>query len=245
MRYQKFFLGCLLTGCTMWISGCFSARPEDIKAFEKPTPGLLSVKEYTLNPPDEIQVFSTSIPELDEQRQQIRPDGKVMFELLGEVEAAGKTPSQLAEVLREKAINLYALTGDYPIEVRVVSYKSKNYYVEGQVFFSGPKPITGRDTVLSAVSAARPTNLAWLARIQVVRPSMDPNKRPKIFELNYDKLVAHGDASKNVLLQEGDIVFVPPTVLGAVGLMIGEITGPALRTASMVNVVSGGTTTQY
>ena len=134
---------------------------------------------------------------------------------------------------------LYTLTGDNPVDVRIVAYKSKVYYVLGQVYFQGPQEATGRDTVLSALAKARPTNLAWKERIQVVRPSINENIKPKIFELNYARMIAHGDTSKNVLLQEGDIVYVPPTVLASVGLIVEEFVSPIGRAFSTVNIVEG------
>ena len=173
------------------------------------------------------------------QQQQIRPDGKIMFEALGEIPAAGKTPKELANIMKEKIMLLYTLTGDNPVDVRIVAYKSKVYYVLGQVYFRGPQVATGRDTVLTALAKARPTTLAWIERVQVVRPSTDKNVKPKIFELNYDRMVAHGDTSKNVLLEEGDIVYVPPTVLATIGLKLEELLSPVGRAFSTVNIVQG------
>lgn len=56
------------------------------------------------------------------------------------------------------------------------------------------------------------TVLAWVDRIQEIRPSGNKNVKPKI-EFSFDRAAAHGDASKDVLLQPGDIIYVPPTVL--------------------------------
>ena len=71
-----------------------------------------------------------------------------------------------------------------------------------------------------------PQPLAWKERIQVIRPSGNKNIRPKIFEVNFDRMSAHGDTSKDVLLREGDIVYVPPTVLAAAAMVIEEIIRP-------------------
>jgi hypothetical protein len=79
--------------------------------------------------------------------------------------------------------------------------------------------------------------MAWKQRIQIIRPSSDPNIRPKIFELNYDKLVAHGDTSQNVLLQEGDVIYVPPTILAGIAQVIEEFARPIGRAFSTVNIV--------
>ena len=239
MRSIRVFTGVALVAFSVSLGGCFSSNPEDISAFTKPTPGVLSVENYILQPPDEIEIHCSKVPEVDMQRQQIRPDGIVSFESLGELRAAGKTPEELANLMEEKIILLYALTGDHPVDVRVAAYRSKVYYVLGQVEMRGPQELTGRDTVLEALAKARLTKIAWIGRIQVVRPSMDEGVEPKIFEVNYDQMTAHGDLSSNVLLQEGDIVFVPPTVLGKIGLVLAELFDPIGRAFSNLNPVFG------
>ena len=229
----------LLTFLVSGLTGCFSSNPKDIAAFAIPGKVAVTAESYVLQPPDEIEIYCSKVPEVHLQRQQIRPDGKIAFEALGEIEAAGKTTKELASLLHEKIVFLYTLTGENPIDVRVVAYKSKVYYVLGQVYFQGPQEYTGRDSVLTALAKTRPTTLAWLGRIQVIRPSADKKVKPKIFELDYDQMIAHGDASKNVLLQEGDIVYVPPTVLAAIALKVEEFVSPIGRAFSTVNIVQG------
>ena len=239
MRCKVVFLQVVLLTFLVGLAGCFSSHPRDIEAFIKPHEVEVTAERYVLQPPDEIEVHCSKVPEIHRQRQRIRPDGKVGFETLGEFEAAGKTPEELAKEVQQKVIELYRLVGENPVDVRMVVYKSKMYYVLGQVYFRGPQESTGRDTVLTALAKARPTALAWKERIQVIRPSADKNVKPKIFELNYDKMAAHGDTSKNILLQEGDIVYVPPTVLAGIGLKVEELVSPIGRAFSTVNIIQG------
>lgn len=224
---------------TISLSGCFSSNPKDIEAFSMPYRVEVTAENYILQPPDEVEVHCTDVPEIDLQRQRIRPDGKISFEAVGEIEAAGKTPRQVASVLRAKILELYKLTGDNPIDVRIIAYQSKYFYVLGQVYVPGPKLYTGRDTVLTAIADAQPNPMAWVDRIQVIRPSSDKKVKPKIFEVNFDRMSAHGDTRKNVLLEEGDIIFVPPTVLAAIALKIEEFARPIGRAFSTVNIVYG------
>lgn len=237
MMCTRTILAFFLSLLAISLTGCFSSRPEDIEAFLKPHEIEVIAKNYVLHPPDEIEVLCSKVPEIHLQRQQIRPDGKVSFEALGEIEAAGKTPGQVADVLQQKVSQLYTLAGDNPIDVRVVVYRSKTYYVLGEVSFPGPKITTGRDTALRALAEAKPTVLAWKDRIQVIRPSGDSSAEPKIFELNFNRMMAHGDMSKNVLLQEGDIIYVPPTVLAAIGQTIEEFVRPIGSAFSTVYTV--------
>jgi polysaccharide biosynthesis/export protein len=227
----------VLLMATVVLTGCFSSNPKDIEAFLKPHQTQVTADKYLLQPPDEIEVHCAKIPEIDKQRQRIRPDGKVSFEGVGEFDAAGKTPIELAKSMRQQMATLYTLIGDNPIEVRIIVYRSKMFYVLGQVKTPGPKAYSGRETVLAAVAEAQPDVTAWLDRIQVIRPSADASVRPKIFEVNFDRMSAHGDNTKNVLLQEGDIIYVPPTVLAAIAMKLEEFLRPIARAFSGAYIV--------
>jgi protein involved in polysaccharide export with SLBB domain len=220
------------------LSGCFSSHPADVRAFLKPQQTNVSAENYVLQPPDEVEIQCSKVPEIHKQRQRIRPDGKISYEGLGEIEVAGKTVEQVAGSLRAKVLELYKLADEKPIDVRVVTYRSKVYYVLGEVYVPGPKEYTGRDTVLSALAEAQINPMAWKERIQIIRPSADKTARPQIFEVSFDKMAAHGDTSKNVLLQEGDVIYVPPTVLAAIAMVIEEFVRPIGRAFSTVSIVT-------
>jgi hypothetical protein len=42
-----------------------------------------------------------------------------------------------------------------------------------------------------------------------------------------------------VLLEEGDVIYVPPTVFAAIGLTVGEVIGPILQGGRAVQVMGG------
>ncbi len=223
------------------LTGCFSSNPADIKAFMMPQKVDVSTDTYILQPPDDIEVHCSNVPEINLQVQQIRPDGKVSFEAVGEIDAAGKTPAQVANIIRGKVLELYQIEGDHPIDVRVVGFRSKRYYVFGQVAAPGAQVYSGRDTVMGAIAlAGGPTVLAWQERIQVIRPSHDANVKAKIFEINFDRMAAHGEASKDVLLQEGDVIYVPPTVMAAAAMKIEEFIRPIARAFSGYYITTTG-----
>ena len=241
MKCSRTVIWTILSLFTVSLTGCFSSNPKDIQAFLMPGSVDVSAKIYTMHPPDEIEIHCSSVPEIDMQRQQIRPDGRISFEAVGEIHAAGKTPAQVANELRGKILELYQIEGDNPIDVRVVAFRSKRYYVLGQVGNPGAQMYSGRDTVLGAIAlAGSPTVLAWEQRIQVIRPSGNKNVKPKIFEFNFDRAAAHGDATKDVLLQEGDIIYVPPTILAAAAMIIEEVMRPVTRAFSGYYMFGGG-----
>ena len=232
---------------TISLTGCFSSNPADIEAFLRPDKVDVTAESYVLQPPDEVQVHCSEVPEINGQRQRIRPDGKISFEDLGEIEAAGRTPAQLANILRGKVLELYKLEGEKPIDIRIATYQSKVFYVLGQVMSPGPKIYTGRDTALTAIAHARLNPMAWKERIQIIRPSEDKSIKPKIFEVNFERMAVHGDTSKDVLLQEGDIIYVPPTVLAVVALKMEEVLRPIARAFSGAYIMQQpwGTTRYY
>jgi len=242
MDFTRLTKVAVLTLMMISLTGCFSSNPEDIVAFSKPYMVDTTSDKYILQPPDEIIVFCAKVPEIHQQRQKIRPDGKVSFEGMGELEAAGKTPEELASDLRVTVLDLYKsdLVDEKSIDLRIAAFQSKVYYVLGQVYEPGPRIYTGRDSVLTAIALAQPNPMAWIERIQIIRPSNDKNVKAKVYELNFDRLMAHGDTSKNVLLQEGDIIYVPPTILGWMALKIEEAIRPIARAFSGIYTVRRG-----
>jgi polysaccharide export outer membrane protein len=211
------------------IAGCFASNPEDIQAFVKPYEVNVTAENYTVQPPDEIEIHCTQVAEVHMQRQRVRPDGRVSFEVIGEVDVAGKTAKEISDTISERVKELYQLPGDHAVDVRIAVFASKNYYVVGQVMRPGPRVYTGRDSVLAALAFAQPNTMAWEARVQVIRPAAREDEEPRIFEFNYDKAVSHGDTTKDVLLEEGDIVYVPPTILAAIGMVLEEFISPVAR----------------
>jgi len=211
------------------IAGCFSSNPDDIRAFVKPYEVDVTAENYVFEPPDEVEIPCPDIPPLDMQRQRIRPDGKISFKELGEIEVAGKTPKEVSALIEGMVAELYALPGDNRIDVRVAAFTSKVYYVVGQVMRPGPRNYTGRDNLVTALADAQPNSMAWEKRIQVIRPSATEAERPMIFEIDYIKVIKEGDTTNNVLLEEGDIVYVPPTILASFGLLLEEFISPIAR----------------
>ena len=218
----------ILAGTTL-LTGCFYSHPEDIQAWVKPHETNVTADRYLVQPPDELELRCAQVPEVNMQRQRVRPDGKISFEVLGEFEVAGKTPEEISAEVGKRVKDHYTLTEDHAVDVRVAVFASHVYYIVGQVSRPGPRNYTGRDSTLTAISEAVPNSMAWQKRIQVVRPAAQEGTDPLIFEINYKRMVIRGDTSKDVLLQEGDIVYVPPTVLAAIGMVLEEFISPVAR----------------
>ncbi len=208
--------------------GC-APKYQDLKVFNQAHRQEVAASSYRLEPPDIVQLESPTAPEVDQEVQRIRSDGKISLRLIGEVQVAGLTPEELAVKIEDLLSRYYESP---EVTVRVSSFESKSVYVFGQVMSRGAHPFTGRDTLVDVIAAAQPNFLAWGAQVKVIRPSANPDERHEI-TVNVDKMLETGDMTDNFLLQEGDIVFVPPTPLGYVGLRIQELlfpVSPALAT---------------
>lgn len=210
------------------LAGC-AQKYQDLKVFNQAHRQDVAASHYRLEPPDVIQIESPTAAEIDQETQRIRSDGKVTLRLLGEIQVSGLTPQELAAKLEDLLSRYYESP---EVTVRVIAFESKNVYVFGQVGARGAHPFTGRDTLLDMIATAQPNFLAWGAQVKVIRPSPNPDERHEI-TVNVDKMLETGDLTDNFLLQEGDIVFVPPTPLGYVGLRLQELLfpiSPALAT---------------
>jgi protein involved in polysaccharide export with SLBB domain len=201
--------------------GC-SHTNEDIVAFLKAHEHVVSGNRYTLAPPDMIAIHAPVSPEVNGTVHQINPQGKIGLKLLGEVKVAGLTPEEAAAKI-ELLLDRYYIAPEVSIEV--TGYNSKSVYVFGHVGRRGPFVYTGRDTLMDLLAKARPTNLAWRAKIEVVRPDPVSKERKKLV-IDLDEMIRKGDPTMNVLLEEGDIIYVPPTPLAWLGLRVRELLYP-------------------
>ena len=238
MDRVKLSLIVLLLGSSVLLTGCGNV-PNDIANFTHKQEVIVSAENYLIQPPDEVSVQCSQVPEIHGQKQIVRPDGCISFETIGKINVAGKTPEQVADIIKVRVMETYNLPGDKPIDVRVDAFKSKVFYVFGEVAFPGAKVCTGRDDVVGAIAQARPMVTAWKERIKVIRPNAKPDEA-RSFEVNFKKLSQHGDTSRNVMIEEGDIIYVRPTVLSAIAMVIEEIVRPIGRAFSTVNIVNYG-----
>jgi polysaccharide export outer membrane protein len=204
-------------------AGCATPEYTELKSFvQGHDHGDVGASRYRIEPPDVITISSPSAPELDGKTRTVGIDGKISLELLGDVKVSRLTPRETASKLEDLLSRYYV---DPKVHVRVVGPRSKKIYVLGEVGSQGPMPFTGRDTVLDVLSRARLTFLSWGSQVKVIRPSAAPGERRELV-VDVDKIMKTGDTRANFLLQPGDIVYVPPTPLGWVGLRVREVLFP-------------------
>ena len=147
-----------------------------------------------------------------------RPDsGAAMASL----DTDGTHPAPVAEVIDAPE----ALEVEGPlVGLRVQTYAGRKLFVFGQVDHSGAHPFTAADRVLETVASAGPNARADVRNVLVLRPHADGSLRRRL-TVDLQAMIQAGDTTLNVLLQEGDVVYVPPTRLGSAGLLWDQLFG--------------------
>lgn len=167
----------------------------------------VSAIEYRVGVPDKIGISAPRVLEIDGESQKIQPDGKINLRLLGEVKVAGMTAKEIAAKLEVLLSRYYV---DPKVSVRVLDYASKKFYVYGQTLRPGPRPYTGRDTLVDAVLRAGVDFRAWTSRVKVIRPTATDDP-VRTIQVDVDRMIKEGHWEENILLEPNDIVYVPPT----------------------------------
>lgn len=202
-------------------SGCATKR-EDILHFLREHDHEVSAIEYRVGIPDEVSITAPRIVEIDGEHQHVRPDGKINLRLLGEVKIVGMTAKEISAKLEVLLSRYYV---DPKVAVRVTGYFSKKYYIYGLVAGVGPRPYTGRDTLLDAVINSGANYLSWTSNVQVIRPAHG-DVPVRTIHVDMDQMVKTGDWSQNVLLEPNDTVYIPPTPFAWFGLKVREVLFP-------------------
>ena len=202
-------------------TGCATSDTE-VQAFLHEWEASVSATDYRVQPPDTIEISSSQAGEIDGEEQSVRQDGKITLRLLGEVEVAGMTPTEIARKLETLMRKYYV---DPQVNVRVTNRDSKRFYVFGQVSRPGAYHYTGRDSLLYVLSQTQPMFTAWKSKVKVIHPSHESDRR-QVMTVDVDQIMEQGMLEQNILLQEGDIVFVPATPLAWIGMRIQETLWP-------------------
>jgi polysaccharide export outer membrane protein len=159
------------------------------------------VGEYRIGREDVLEVVVWREPELT-RVVPVRPDGKITLPLAGEVEAAGKTPSELQAGLT-KALAPYIQ--DTAVAVLVREINASRVYVLGEVTRPGGFPLRGPLTVMQAIALAG--GRSEFAKDEVVWLRQAGGKTDRS-SLSFDQLVK-GEAAGALWVKPGDVLYVP------------------------------------
>ncbi|GAB6268090.1 MAG: polysaccharide export protein [Smithella sp.] len=134
----------------------------------------------------------------------VRPDGAISFPLIGDIQATGKTPSQLKAEMEGK-LDRYVPGGALSLEVKQIN--SLIIYVIGKVNAPGRFIMNANVNVLQAIAAAAGLNpFAKRNKIKVYRQGKNETI---IFPFQYDEVIEGNRLEQNIRLLRGDVVVVP------------------------------------
>ena len=169
-------------------------------AQEPPVPTVEAPTPYVVGLTDVLRVNVWREPDLSLEAT-VRLDGMITLPLLGDVPAAGRAPSQIAESI---AKGIERFVENPRVSVAVAKATSARVYVVGRIARPGEFPLSGRMTVLQALALAGGlTDFAKADSIAIVRDDQT------VVPVNYKRIVDGKDVSQNVLLVAGDTVVVP------------------------------------
>jgi polysaccharide biosynthesis/export protein len=190
-----------------------TALTQQIAAASTPAPtsssgstGMTSkeLNDFVIGSEDVLAVNVWKEPEVS-RAVVVRSDGKISLPLLGDIQAAGKTPKQLQVEIAQ------GLTSHIPapeVAVMVQTINSKKYSILGQVARAGTSPLSGPLTVLDAIAAAGGfQTFAKRKKVYILRTG--PDGREQRIPFNYLEVIKGKHPEQNVQLQARDIIIVP------------------------------------
>jgi polysaccharide export outer membrane protein len=193
---------------------------------------------YRIEPPDIllIQLYRSGekVPQPVDGSHLIRPDGTVNLGTYGSVRLGGLTLEEArATVTRFLSERINDLKLE-EVNVDVISYNSKFYYVITDGAGYGQQvyrlPITGSETVLDAIGqiGGLPP-VASLKKIWVARPNLGHPHTHEILPVNWLAIAKCGSTATNYQIAPGDRVFVQSNALITTDSRLSQAISPIQR----------------
>ena len=166
--------------------------------------------DYIMTPGDQLQIYVFGHPDISSTRANtdsaytVRPDGKLNFPLVGEIDVNGLTVYEFTKLLT-KELSEYIINPN--ITVNVAKLGTTRVFVMGEVSKQGMYELTKSHRVMDALGAAGGfTQKAAKKNIFLVRNIGKPGEN--VQQLNILNYMKKGDLSQNLVLQEGDCLFL-------------------------------------
>jgi len=168
-------------------------------------PGQALAQEagYTVKPGDGLEISVWKEPDL-QGPVLVTPDGSFSFPLVGQVDARGKTVTELQQIITER---LAKYISDPVVTVSVRDIKGNKVFVIGQVNRPGEFIVNPRVDVMQALSMAGGTTaFASLDNITILRRT---GTKQEAIRFDYNDVARGKSLEQNIELRSGDIVVVP------------------------------------
>lgn len=135
----------------------------------------------------------------------VRSDGKISLPLVGELQAAGRTPLQLESDISNR-LKGYITVPEVTVIVQQIN--SKKYNMLGQVGKPGAYLLTLSTTVMDAIAAAGGfRDFAKTKGVYILRQNPDGTQTRLNF--NYKDFIKGKNLSQNIKIEPQDTIIVP------------------------------------
>ena len=211
----------LLTKQTENIVGITQLRPFGYNLFTEttlaPQQNLPIASDYIIGPSDEINIFLWG--RINAQYNLIvSRDGTIQVPNMGVLSVAGMTFEEVKKFLAKQAKNIVGAE----INVTMGMLRSIQVFVLGEVKKPGAYTVSAMSTLTNALMASGgPTQIGTLRKVELKR-----NNNKTIAIMDFYDLLLKGDKSKDMRLQNGDVVFVPTA--GPLVGVAGNVKRPAI-----------------
>jgi polysaccharide biosynthesis/export protein len=169
--------------------------------------------DYTVSRQDVLSITVIDQPELS-AKYTVDVDGSLRFPLVGRVPAAGKTLRQLESDLKRTLADGFFKNPQ--VAVSLDQFKGKRVFVFGGVNLPGTYPLADGMTLIEALVKAGYGNgsEAVIVRSKEAKGPVMPDRADgsDVIRVNlreFEKDVEQGQLSRNIVLQDGDTIFVP------------------------------------
>jgi polysaccharide biosynthesis/export protein len=164
--------------------------------------GTAWAEEYTLGSGDVLTIGVYGYEELQVTGLTVRPDGKIAFPLVGEIQAAGLSPGTLTAALTS---SLSEYVKNPKVTINVDKFRTTRVYVLGEVARPGMYEIEKQHNLLDAIGMAGGFTKDTAKKHVFIVHKDNPNQATKA---NLLKLLKRGDLTQNVALADGDVVYL-------------------------------------
>jgi protein involved in polysaccharide export with SLBB domain len=155
------------------------------------------------------------------QVQRVGLDGTILLPYVGPVMILGLTERELKRLVESQLTGLFNI--DIRVEARIVNF-GKFFYAFGEVLRKGRVPFLKADlTLLEAITVIGPTALANMGKVRVIKPDA---QNPLVVDVNVREMIMTGNTTYNLLIEENDFIYVPPTWIGGFSRFIEKLLQP-------------------
>ncbi len=164
---------------------------------------------YKIGPEDVLEVNFWQDPKLN-STVRVGLDGNITLDIIGQIEAAGKTTEQLQDDIVRQISRLNKNISQ--AVVRVVTYNYNHVYVTGEVHTPGKLTFEAIPDLWSVINeAGGPTDFADLTRVTIVRGGEDAGK---VEIVNVQQALATGTLNKLPKVRRLDTIELPQNITG-------------------------------